>query len=286
MKKIIVIGNDHNGLEQKNFIKKILNKKFTVIDVGNYELGEKVDYIEPANQLSKIIQDNPGSRGILLCGTGVGMNIVSNKNKNIRSVLAHSVTVAKKSRDHNDSNVICLGTWINDKHQNIKIVSAWIDTQFGEGRHVKRVEKIERLEKYPIVFVNGVFDILHTGHIQLLNFAKSLGKKLVVAINSDNSVRKLKGKNRPINSQIDRKYALLNISHVDEVIIFDENKPTKVVKKIKPSVIVRGDDFKASVVRKRDKIPNYIDIKIFQKIRGYSTTNIINKINDRKRKIK
>jgi rfaE bifunctional protein nucleotidyltransferase chain/domain len=286
MKKFIVIGNDHNGLDQKNFIKKILNKKFTVIDVGNYELGEKVDYIEPANQLSKIIQDNPGSRGILLCGTGVGMNIVSNKNKNIRSVLAHSVTVAKKSRDHNDSNVICLGTWINDKSHNLKIVSAWLDTQFGEGRHVKRVEKIERLEKYPIAFVNGVFDILHTGHIQLLNFAKSVGKKLVVAINSDDSVRKLKGKNRPINSQIDRKYALLNISHVDEVIIFDENKPTKVIKKIKPSVIVRGDDFKASAVRKRDNIPNYIDIKIFQKIKGYSTTNIINKINDRKKKIK
>jgi len=279
MKEIIIIGCDHNGLEQKKHIKNILNKKFSVIDVGNYELKEKIDYNDPAKQLSRIIEDNPGSRGILLCGTGVGMSIVSNKSKKIRSVLAHSVTVAKKSRDHNDTNVLCLGTWINNTNQNIKIISAWMNTKFGEGRHIRRVEKIDNGKKYSITLVNGIFDLIHSGHLELLNFAKSLSGRLVVAINSDSSTRKIKGKNRPINNETDRRYALLNISQVDEVVIFDEIKPTNVIKRIKPNVIIRGDDFKATIVRKRDSIPSNIDIKIYQKRIGYSTTEIINKIN-------
>ena len=279
MKKIIIIGNDHNGLEQKKYIKTVLKKKFSIIDIGNYEAKQKTDYNDPAKQLSRIIEDNPGSRGILLCGTGVGMSIVSNKNKKIRSVLAHSIIVAKKSRDHNDTNVLCLGTWINDKNQNLKIISAWINAKFGEGRHVRRVEKINDEKKYSISLVNGVFDLLHPGHLELLNFAKSLSRKLVVAINSDESTKKIKGKNRPINNEVDRKYALLNISHVDEVVVFNEIKPTSIIKTIKPNVIIRGDDYKATVVRKRDNIPTNIDIKIFQKKSGYSTTEIINKIN-------
>tara|TARA_Y100000389_G_scaffold203530_1_gene252208 strand:- start:3572 stop:4429 length:858 start_codon:yes stop_codon:yes gene_type:complete len=280
MKELLIVGSDHNGLEQKKYIKNILKKKFSIIDVGNYDFKEKTDYNDPANQLSRIMEDNPRARGILLCGTGVGMSIVSNKRKKIRSVLAHSVLVAKKSRDHNDSNVLCLGTWINNKHNNLKIISAWMNTQFGEGRHVRRVEKIDNRKKYSISLINGVFDLLHPGHLELLNFAKSISRKLVVAINSDVSTKKIKGKDRPINNEIDRKYALLNISHVDEVVIFNETKPTNIIKIIKPDVIIRGDDFKASTVRKRDNIPSKIDIKIFQKKIGYSTTKIINKINE------
>ena len=86
-----------------------------------------------------------------------------------------------------------------------------LKTKFGYGRHIKRVEKIEKnknLEK--IIFTNGVFDILHSGHIELLKFAKSLGKKLIVGINSDKSVKVIKGKNRPINNQEDRKKILYN----------------------------------------------------------------------------
>ena len=279
MKKILIIGCDHNGLEQKEYIKKNLKNFFSIVDVGNYNTKEKVDYNDPAQQLSRIIKENPGSKGILLCGTGVGMSIVSNKCKNIRAVLAHSSIVAKRSREHNDTNVLCLGTWINDKKLNLKIISAWMNTEFGEGRHVKRVDKINNDKKFTISLVNGVFDLLHPGHLELLNYAKSFSKKLVVAINSDKSTKKIKGKNRPINNEIDRKYALLNIEHVDEVVIFDEIKPTKIIKKIRPNVVIRGDDYSASVVRRRDNIPSKIKIKIFPKKNGHSTTQIINKIN-------
>jgi ribose 5-phosphate isomerase B len=282
MKKILVIGCDHNGFEQKEFIKKILKKKFSVIDVGCYIKFEKIDYNDPANILSKIVSENQGSKGILLCGTGVGMSIVSNKRNNVRSVLAHSELVAKKSREHNDTNVLCLGCWINDESKNLKIIDSWLNTNFGAGRHVKRVEKIDnRFKKYEIGFVNGVFDILHTGHIELLKFAKSLVAKLVVGINSDLSTKKIKGKNRPINNELDRKFALDSISYVDEVVIFRETKPTKLISNIKPSVIIRGSDFSQSQVRKRDKIPKNVDIKIFQKKVGYSTTKTINHINEK-----
>lgn len=279
MKKILIIGCDHNGLEQKEYIKKNLRNFFSIIDVGNYNIKEKVDYNDPAQQLSRIIKENPGSKGILLCGTGVGMSIVSNKSKSIRSVLAHSIIVAKKSREHNDTNVLCLGTWVNNKRINLKIISAWMNTEFGEGRHVKRIDKINNDKKFTISLVNGVFDLLHPGHLELLNYAKSFSKKLVVAINSDKSTKKIKGKNRPINNEIDRKYALLNIENVDEVVIFDETKPTKIIKKIRPNVVVRGDDYSATVVRRRDNIPSKIKIKIFPKKSGHSTTQIINKIN-------
>lgn len=282
MKKILVIGCDHNGLKQKDFIKKILKKKFSLIDVGCYVENEKIDYNDPANILSKIVSENQGSKGILLCGTGVGMSIVSNKRNNVRSVLAHSEVVAKKSREHNDTNVICLGCWINNESKNLKIIDSWLNTNFAEGRHVKRVEKIDnRLKKYEIGFVNGVFDILHSGHIELLKFAKSLVTKLVVGINSDFSTKRIKGKNRPINNELDRKFALDSISYVDEVVIFKETKPTKLISDIKPNVIIRGSDFSQKQVRIRDKIPENIDIKIFQKKTGYSTTKIINHINEK-----
>ena len=86
---------------------------------------------------------------------------------------------------------------MNDNKKNMDLLDSWLKTKFGYGRHIKRVEKIEKnknLEK--IIFTNGVFDILHSGHIELLKFAKSLGKKLIVGINSDKSVKVIKGKKR------------------------------------------------------------------------------------------
>ena len=126
------------------------------------------------------------------------------------------------SRKHNTSNIICLGAWINSDHENFGDFEYWLNSKFDGGRHVKRVDKIES-NYNKVVLVNGVFDILHTGHIDLLEHAKKLGKKLIVAINSDKSTKILiKGIKRPINNETTRKRTLLSLSMVDEVIIFNE----------------------------------------------------------------
>ena len=133
------------------------------------------------------------------------MSIAANRHDKVRAALIHNQFTAPKSREHNDSNVLCLGSWITPSAQVEKILDFWIGTNFGEGRHVKRIEKLSNGSSEGIIFTNGVFDIIHTGHIELLRFAKSLGKKLVVGINSDKAVKKLKGDDRPINNQHDRK---------------------------------------------------------------------------------
>ena len=126
------------------------------------------------------------------------------------------------------------------------------------------------------VFTNGCFDILHRGHIELLEFCKSLGTVLV-GLNSDNSVRRLKGSSRPINNERDRKYLLESCKFVDEVVIFEEDTPYSLIKRIVPDVIVKGGDYKAEEVVGND----LATVIIFNYVDGYSTTKTIKNLTDR-----
>lgn len=124
------------------------------------------------------------------------------------------------------------------------------------------------------VFTNGCFDILHRGHVEYLEKSKALGDKLVVGINSDDSVRQLKP-GRPINKQEDRKAVLEALRCVDEVIIFNELRPLELIKKVKPDIITKGGDYTADQVR-GDGVAKIVIIPF---VTGYSTTGIINAIN-------
>ena len=97
-----------------------------------------------------------------------------------------------------------------------------------------------------IVFTNGVFDLLHVGHIRYLNEAKSLGHILVVGLNSDNSVKKIKGPSRPINSLEDRALVLLALKSVDYVVSFDDETPLNLIKKVMPDILVKGGDYSST----------------------------------------
>jgi len=125
------------------------------------------------------------------------------------------------------------------------------------------------------VFVNGIFDILHPGHIQLFRYAKSLGGKLIVGINSDRATKILKGKERPINNQEDRKLILKSLGFIDEVIIFDDVRTGRIIRKLKPDIVVRGNEYTVEHIRREDKIPSEVEINLFPMIGNFSTTNTI-----------
>tara|TARA_B100001123_G_scaffold450743_1_gene623378 strand:- start:3997 stop:4410 length:414 start_codon:yes stop_codon:yes gene_type:complete len=130
-----------------------------------------------------------------------------------------------------------------------------------------------------IIFTNGCFDILHLGHVKLLEYCHKLAYqalhggqgKVVVGLNSDDSVKRLKGSDRPVNCELERMYVLESLKYVDDVIIFDEDTPYQLIKRIQPAIIVKGGDYEPQNVVGSD----ISEVKIFNYIEGKSTTNTI-----------
>jgi ribose 5-phosphate isomerase B len=276
--KIVVIASDHNGVDQKEEIKSYLIKQgLKVLDLGPYD-KESVDYNIYAKNLAKIIQNKEADNGILICGTGVGMSIVANRLSNVRAVLAHNDFTTLKSREHNDTNVLCLGSWISSKDEMKQYIDSWLAEEWAEGRHWKRVGAIDK-SLNEIVLTNGVFDILHSGHINLLEFAKSQGKRLIVAIDTDERVKTLKGDERPINNLSERIKVVNAIKYVDEVISFGTKEELIDIYNLSgTSLIVRGSEWTEKEIRERDSIPKDIKIKIYPHYKNFSTTEIVEKI--------
>jgi len=132
-----------------------------------------------------------------------------------------------------------------------------------------------------IVFTNGCFDILHRGHVTYLAEARKLGDLLVVGLNSDESVKRLKGPERPINNETDRQYVLSQLKSVDFVEIFTEDTPLNLILKINPKVLVKGGDWKIDqIVGGKEVIEAGGDVFSLNFVNGYSTTALINKIQD------
>jgi len=150
---------------------------------------------------------------------------------------------------------------------------------------IKKIKELERIvaasknrgEK--VVFTNGCFDVLHLGHIKYLKQAKSLGDKLVVALNSDASVRKLKGKGRPLFSQRARATLVAALECVDYVIIFGKSTPLGLIKALRPDVLVKGSDWRRRDIIGRDFINSYGGKVVCARfVKGYSSSAIISRI--------
>ena len=141
------------------------------------------------------------------------------------------------------------------------------------------VEKVERLksDNNKIVFTNGCFDILHRGHFDYLRQSKGLGNFLIVGLNSDDSVRLLKGNDRPINNQNIRAENLSKLDYIDAVIIFNEETPEKLINLLLPDILTKGGDYKINQIIGSEIVTNNGGkVKILPHIKGYSTTAIIN----------
>ena len=140
MKKIF-IASDHAGFNLKRSITDKLSKKRIIVDLGPNS-GSSVDYPDYAHKLSEKVASNKGSFGILVCGSGMGMSITANKNKNIRAALCYSIKNTKLSRLHNNANIITLGSRLVDKNKALNLVKVFLSTKFEGGRHLRRVKKI------------------------------------------------------------------------------------------------------------------------------------------------
>jgi ribose 5-phosphate isomerase B len=140
----IALGSDHAGFELKEKIKKILES----LDLAWEDLGtnseDSCDYPDYARAVAEAVSKGKSNRGIICCGSGIGVSIVANKVRGVRAALCHDQEDAVTSRKHNDANILCLAGRRTDANECEKVIKAWMSTAFEGGRHQRRVEKIEK----------------------------------------------------------------------------------------------------------------------------------------------
>ncbi len=144
---MIAIGADHGGFELKEHIKKHLDELgLEYKDYGTYSEAS-IDYPDCAAPVCNAVQDGTAEKGILICGTGIGISIAANKHKGIRAALCSDVYSAKMTKVHNNANIICLGGRVTGRELAFMIVDAWLNAEFEGGRHRARVDKIHAIEE-------------------------------------------------------------------------------------------------------------------------------------------
>lgn len=145
MKKI-AIASDHGGFDLKeSIIAHLLNTGWDVDDLGPHS-GDSVDYPDFGIKLAEAVADKKVNRGIVICGTGIGMSIVVNRYPGIRGTLCSDVFTAKLCREHNDSNILVMGGRVIGKGLAAEIVNTWLNTEFEGGRHQRRLDKINQID--------------------------------------------------------------------------------------------------------------------------------------------
>lgn len=136
-----------------------------------------------------------------------------------------------------------------------------------------------KFKDYQVVFTNGCFDIIHLGHIDYLSKARNLGDILIIGLNTDDSVRRLKGKTRPVNNQEARAKILASFNFVDAIVLFDEDTPYELIKQVQPNILVKGSDYKPDEIVGADIVKQRKGrIETINFLEGYSTSSIIEKL--------
>ena len=138
----IAVGSDHGGFELKQLIIKFLHEiGQDVDDVGCYD-SQSVDYPDYADKVCAKVKNGVCERGILICGTGIGISIAANRHRDIRAALCHESYTARMSREHNNANVLCLGGRVLGQEIALDVVGTWLETEFAGGRHQRRLDKL------------------------------------------------------------------------------------------------------------------------------------------------
>jgi ribose 5-phosphate isomerase B len=144
MAEVIPIGSDHAGYQLKErLVEELRALGYEPLDLGTHS-AESTDYPDYAHQVAGKVEQRTAKRGVLLCGTGLGMSYAANRHRGVRAALAWSPEVAKLAREHGDANILILPARFVSEDQGVEILRTWLDAEFEGGRHSRRVEKIDR----------------------------------------------------------------------------------------------------------------------------------------------
>ena len=155
----------------------------------------------------------------------------------------------------------------------------WIERKIYSREELVRECNVWRATQKKLVFTNGCFDILHHGHLDLLARAADFGNILILGLNTDNSVQRLKGPDRPVTNELDRAFQVASLLCVDAVCLFDEDTPGELIKAIRPDVLVKGGDYTIDKIVGADFVQSYGgSVEIIPFVQGYSTTSVIDRI--------
>jgi len=144
---VILVGSDHGGLELKEAIKRLLTERGISVEDCGTDNGDSVDYPDFGIKVARRVSVGDAERGILFCGTGIGMSIVANKFPRVRAALATDPFMARMAKEHNNANILVLGGRVLDESTAGEMVCAWLDAEFEGGRHQGRLDKIAALEQ-------------------------------------------------------------------------------------------------------------------------------------------
>ena len=271
MEKVInksLISSHFNNLVRKEIIKNKIKYILLTLGEDGMTLYDNRSKFKVQNILKPNIYDVTGAGDTVIATLACFLNMNYSLKKAVEmSNLAGNIVVSK-----NETATVTIEDLFDKNFDINKKNSKILDQKY-------LLQSTRAMSNKKIVFTNGCFDILHSGHIHLLKHAKKLGDLLIVGINSDKSVSFLKGKNRPINKISERLSILNSIEFIDYLVVFNEKTPIELIKTIKPSIIVKGSDYKKNQVVGFDFIKKYGgDVKIIKKVGKLSTTLKIKKI--------
>lgn len=261
----INIKDEESLLKAVKKLKNDVNLKYSLITLSEDGMAIYDKKLIKIPTIAREVYDVTGAGDTVLAALGVGLSIGFDIQKAANfATSAAAVVVAKLgSATANFEEIINYEKKIKQDKFEEKILTC------------KELKNILSQTDKKIVFTNGCFDILHVGHVKYLQKAKELGDILIVGLNSDSSVKKLKGKNRPINNEDDRATLLSALFFVDFVVIFNEETPYKLIKELKPNILVKGADYKNKDVVGSDLVDEVILIDF---VKGKSTTGVIEMI--------
>ena len=264
----IIIRDDKSLKKALISLKNKCNLKLSLITLSEDGIAIFDDKLKTFPTLARQVFDVTGAGDTVLASLGYALSSDDNIEAAVNFAnLASGVVVGK------------IGSSTASLNEIIEYESSL--NKSSSYQHIKTCDEIRSIvnelknKNRRIVFTNGCFDILHTGHVKYLEKSKSFGDILILGLNSDKSVRKLKGLNRPINAQNDRAYILASLEVIDFVVIFDEDTPKKLIEIVKPDILVKGGDYEDKEIVGQDIAK---EVKIVNFIEGKSTTKTIEKI--------